>query len=188
MGVASAVAGAGTFAYLSDTESSTGNEITAGVLNLDSVATGQISVTNVAPGDSIPGSGSNIIQATYDADSTIDAEVDLDVTLSEPSEPAEPPDSSDETVASFAGQLNLDTANVTHNGSQVIDLTTSPQSLSTVADLAGTVIDAAVPTVAPGDTVGLELAITFDSGAGNAYQADGVLIDAGFVAQQPSED
>ncbi|WP_153952195.1 TasA family protein [Halosegnis longus] len=56
IGVASAGAGAGTFALFSDTEESTGNSVTAGTLNLtadgnDGSETTTLSVTGAAPGD-----------------------------------------------------------------------------------------------------------------------------------------
>lgn len=60
IGAASAAAGAGTMAYFSDTESSTGNTVSAGTLDLkadggDSAVT-TVSVGNAAPGDSNSGS------------------------------------------------------------------------------------------------------------------------------------
>ncbi|MFB6074702.1 MAG: TasA family protein [Haloarculaceae archaeon] len=188
VGAASAAAGAGTMAYFSDTESSSGNTITAGTLDLTSPADGVIDVTNAVPGDSIPASGTTTIQATYDSASTIDpAEIDLGTSISEPGgEPTEPSNSTNQTASAFAQQLNVDTANVTVNGSGVNDLT-STQSVSTAADLDGLALDA-VANVSPGDTVGLELEFTFDSNAGNDYQADGVAIDVSFTAQQPSAD
>lgn len=56
IGGAAAAAGAGTFAAFSDTESSTGNTITAGTLNLElnpnTSGTTSITLSNIAPGDS----------------------------------------------------------------------------------------------------------------------------------------
>jgi len=187
IGAAGAAAGAGTFAFFSDSESSSGNEVTAGTLDLSTPTDGAISVTNAAPGDSIPSSGTTTITTTYDG--TIDPiEVDFSVTNTEPaSEGTEPSNSTDQSASAFAQQLTVDTANLTKNGSQHADLT-STQSVSTADDLNGLSIDDAFGSVTPSDTVGLELAFTFDSGAGNDYQADGVSIAATFDGQQPSAD
>lgn len=74
-GAAAAGAGAGTMAYFSDTEDSTGNTVSAGTLDLtvdgsDSEQT-TVSVGDVAPGES--GSGSTTLRNT----GTIDGSVDL---------------------------------------------------------------------------------------------------------------
>lgn len=189
VGGAAAAAGAGTFAFFSDTESSSDNTISAGTLNLTGTTDGVINVTNAVPGQSIPSSGSTTIQATYSSSSTVDpAEVDLNVTISEPgSEPNEPENSTNQSASDFASQLDVDTANLTVDGASQADLT-STQSVSTVADLAGLSLDDAFGDVSPGSTVGLELALTFNENAGNAYQADGVSISVEFIGQQPSAD
>ncbi len=189
LGGAAAAAGAGTFAYFSDSESSTDNEVVAGTMDLNDPTNGQISVSNIAPGETVPsGGGTTTISATYDASSTLDAEGDFSSSLSEPSEPSEPSTSTNQSASDFASQLTVTTAELTRNGSVETDLTTSPQSVSTAADLGGLSVDDGFGTIAPGDTIGLRLGLTFDSGAGNAYQADGVSIDATFTAEQPSAD
>ncbi|WP_423999270.1 TasA family protein [Haloarcula salina] len=189
VGAASAAVGAGTFAFFSDTETSSNNQVTAGTLDLTGAANGAISISNAAPGDTLPNTGTYEISATYDADSTIDpVEVDLSVTNSEPSsEPSEPSNSTDQSASAFAEQLTVDTANLRKDGSVHEDLT-STQSVSTADDLGGLSLDDAFGDVSPGTTVGLELAFTFDSGAGNAFQADGLAMDVQFVGQQPGED
>lgn len=77
VGVVAAAAGAGTFAYFSDTESSNGNTMTAGTLDLnieggDSAVT-TLSVSDVGPGDS--GTASSSISNTGSIDGYVDVEV-----------------------------------------------------------------------------------------------------------------
>lgn len=188
VGVASAAAGAGTFAFFNDTETSSSNTVEAGTLDLTGSTDGQIDVSGIVPGESVPTNGTTIIQATYDSGSSVDpAEVDFSAALSEPAESTEPSESTDQTALDFASKLNVSVANLVVNGSQVKDLT-STHSVTTVADLAGISIDAAFGGVSPSNTLGLELAFTFDSTTGNAYQADGVSIQTMLTAQQPTED
>ncbi|MHB9288138.1 TasA family protein [Halobacteriales archaeon Cl-PHB] len=185
IGGAAAAAGAGTFALFSDTETSSGNTITAGTLNLTGPSDATLTASNLAPGESVPSSGTATIQATYDSGSSIDpVKVDLSIANSEPSsEPTEPSNSTDQTASAFAQQLNVDTANLTKNGSVQEDLTSS-QGVSTADDLDGLSLADAFGDVSPSNTVGLELAFTFDSNAGNEYQADGVSITVDFTAEQ----
>jgi len=189
VGAAAAAAGAGTFAYFSDTETSDNNTITAGTLDLSSPSSGVFTMSGIAPGDSVPSSGTTTIQADYGSDNTVDPiEVDLDISIGEPSsEPTEPGNSTEQDASAFAQQLNVNTVNLTVNGNSQTDLTSS-QSVTTVDDLGGLSIDNAYGDVTPGDSVGLELAVTFDSEAGNDYQADGVTISTTFTAEQPSAD
>lgn len=189
VGAAAAAAGVGTTAYFSDSESSDNNTITAGTLELTGAASGAFSVSNVVPGQRIPDSGTNTIEANYDSGSSIDpAEVDFSASIAEPSgEPTEPGNSSNQSASAFAQQLTVESADLLVNGSSVNDLT-STQSVATVDDLSGLSLDDAFGDVSPGDTVALDLAVTFDSGAGNEYQADGVALTAQFTAEQPSAD
>lgn len=186
IGAGSAAVGAGTFAFFSDTEESTGNEVTAGTLDLESVSNGAIDVSGVAPDESIPESGTTTISTTYDG--TIGSvEVDFDTSIDEPGDEGTEPGEfgGDQSASAFAGQLNVDTANLTKDGSTHADLT-STQGVSTAADLAGLSVDDAFGSVSSGTSVGLELAFTLDSGTGNDFQADGVSIKATFTANQPN--
>ena len=56
IGIAALFLGAGTFAYFSDTETSTNNTFTAGTLDLDITDNTPITLTNMKPGDSATGS------------------------------------------------------------------------------------------------------------------------------------
>jgi len=187
IGAAAAAAGAGTFAFFNDSESSNNNTITAGTLDLTGTTDGEISVSNLAPSESV---SPPPVSATYDSSSSIDpAEGDVSFSLAEPSsEPTEPSNSTNQSASAFAGQLNVNTAELRRNGSQETDLTTSPQSVSTVADLGGVSVDAGFGSLSPGDNIDFNLEATFASGAGNQYQADGVQIDVTFTAEQPGED
>lgn len=186
IGAASAAAGAGTYAWFNDTETSSGNTITAGTLDLIDATDGQISVSNVVPGTNI---GPTTIEATYDSNSSVDpAEVDYSSSISEPgSEQSEPSNSTDQTASAFAQQLTVNTADLVKNGTTVSDLT-STHGVSTVDDLDGLSIDSAFGGVSPGDIIGLKLDVTFPTSVGNAYQADGVSLSVTFTGQQPSED
>lgn len=76
IGAASAAAGAGTMAYFSDTEDSTGNTVSAGTLNLnatdtaDGMATTTVNIDDVAPGDS--NSGSSTLKNTGSIAGSVD--------------------------------------------------------------------------------------------------------------------
>lgn len=188
VGGAAAAAGAGTFAYFNDSQTSADNDIVAGTLTLSGTTDGDFAVTDVAPGQRVPASGTTSVETTYDSDSTIDpVEVDLDVALSEPTEPAEPTNSTEQTAADFASQVDVQTADLVRGTTVVADLT-STEGVSTVQDLGGLSLDDAFGSVSTGDTLALDLAVTMNPNAGNDYQADGVSIDVTFTAQQPGGD
>lgn len=188
LGGAAAAAGAGTYAWFSDTETSSNNTIQAGTLTLSGVSNGVFSATNIAPGQSAPSAGTNTITATYDSGSSVNpAEIDFSIgTFSEPSETQPTDYTTDETASALASVLNLDTAQLLQNGTVVYDFI-ADAGFTTLADLEGYTQDAAF-SAAPGDTVSLELAVTMDTAAGNTYQADGVVMSVTFDAQQPGED
>lgn len=184
IGGATAAAGAGTFALFNDEESSSGNDITAGTLTLGSTS-GSFNVSDIKPTDRIPSSGSNSITTTYDG-SISGVEVDFEISVAEPgSEPTEPSEfSGNQSASAFAGQLNLETADLKKNGNSVNDLT---EGNTTLADISGLTLDNQT-TVSDGDSLSFDLAMTLDSGTGNEYQADGVDITVTFIAEQESAD
>lgn len=80
VGGASAATGAGTIAYFSDTETSTGNSISAGTLNLtlngDDQTVTFLDATNVSPGQNSNGSGSVTLGNT----GTLSGDVEIELT------------------------------------------------------------------------------------------------------------
>lgn len=106
IGAASAAAGAGTMAYFSDSETSSGNTVSAGTVDLDSASQESV-VVNSAPGDSASGT----VSATYNG-SISPVEVDISAALSEPSESLSEPTDDDidggggDSTANSAAELS----------------------------------------------------------------------------------
>lgn len=190
IGAASAAAGAGTFAYFSDTENSSGNTVEAGTLDLDTIADGQMSVTDLAPGQTVP---SNTFSTTYSG--SVSAEIDIDVRIAESSEPNEPSsNNNDLSATNFASKLVVTTATASVGGSTE-DLTATASDSDgdgtiTLDELVGSAPYDTVTgsNAASGDTVSLELDLAFPTSVGNSAQADGVDITVEFTAQQPAAD
>nr|WP_254282213.1 TasA family protein [Haloarcula salina] len=117
VGAASAAVGAGTFAFFSDTETSTDNTVQAGTVDLNQASvTGSSSLgDNLAPGDSF----TLQIETTYDG--SIDGvDLNLDARLQEPSTDPDSggednPSNTDLSAAQFASALSVDTAYVQIN-------------------------------------------------------------------------
>jgi spore coat-associated protein N len=182
IGVGSAAVGAGTLAAFSDTESSTGNQVTAGTLDLGEPSSGSFSAKNLAPGDS---TNKNTISSTYNG--SIDATVDLEIALSEPSGESQPEDFPANVSASdFASQLTVDTATAAKNDGTIADLTENLSGSPVTADqLAGSWTDL-FGTLSDGDSISVSLEFTFlDTEENqNEYQGDGVSFDLTFTANQ----
>ncbi|NHN61154.1 MULTISPECIES: TasA family protein [Halorussus] len=157
VGAASAATGAGTMAYFSDTESSEGNTVSAGTLNLkvngrDDISTAPVNVSGVAPGwsKSIPLDLSN--------DGTVGGDLYLkfDVTGS---------NDGDGDSQGLEDDLDL-TWNVDNGGSGSIDLTNAPTNWQdTGQDIGGS-------SNVTGD-IGLEL----PTSVGNEAQGESATID-----------
>lgn len=188
IGGAAAAAGAGTFAYFSDTQTSTDNDIVAGTITLNGAADAQFTASNLAPGETV---GPSSIQATYDSGSSIDpAELDFSTAISEPSSLEDNSETIDVTAADLAGQLNLDTATLSVNGTVQTDFI-ADLGFTTLADFDGYSQDSAASGaggLSPGDTVTFEIQVTMDSATGNSYQGDAVSLDVTFTAEQPGAD
>lgn len=183
IGIAAAGAGAGTVAYFSDTEQSAENTIVAGTLDLSKVTTASSNVTNIAPGDQVPTSGTMSFATTYQSTDSIgeNINVNISVATSHPApgvEPAEPDHSINVSATQYAQQLNVTSAVVTVGGT-TDDVTAS---YNTLADLSGSSLTGY--SVAPGETVSLDLSLEFNKNAGNDYQADGVNMTVTFDGDQ----
>lgn len=192
VGAGSAAAGAGTFALFSDTESSTGNSVTAGTLNLDLTEgsdTTSLNVTDAAPGDagyvvleltnngSLAGdidvlienvSGSDGTDSEFESSPTADGSellstLDLSAWL----------DATGMTVGSFSGEYGA-----SNGGTQII----SPTKLDSVseAELSGSSVD----DLAADSSMYAVVEVSIPSGAGNAIQGDSANFDITFELNQ----
>lgn len=169
IGVASAGAGAGTMAYFSDTESSTGNTVSAGTLDLkadggDSAVT-TVNISDVAPGDS--GGGSTTLKNS----GTISGSVDLNFGSATNSE-GDNPESEGDTAS--PGDLGDVLEVEVYVGSTLVrgDYTASPPpTFNQVFD--GTEDDSNV-ALSAGGSKDLTINWQLPSSAGNDIQGDSV--------------
>jgi len=186
IGLAALGAGAGTMAWFSDVEQSTDNKIVAGELDLSNPADAEMNIGNLAPDDRVPATAGATVsfQTTYQQGNAIGPiKVNLSVDTSHPAnEPVEPP-SSNVSADQFAKEMLVETADLNVNGSFHQDLTSNP-GITTLRDLSGTTLNDTFGDVEPGMPVSLDLALRFNSSAGNAYQADGVNMTVTFVGAQ----
>lgn len=199
IGAASAAAGAGTFALFSDEETSDGNTITAGTLDLQSPASGQLTASGVAPGWSQRGT----FDATYDSSSTVaPVALGLSLAVSESDAAATPADGdlqTDLNAAETARKFEVLTATVEDPGGAVVaDLTSGVNARTTghPPDGSGGQLsyvdldqitgshDGVDTGVSPGDTYTFTLELQVPSRAGNDLQADGVDVGVTFRAEQ----
>jgi predicted ribosomally synthesized peptide with SipW-like signal peptide len=183
-----ALAGAGTFAYFSDTETSSGNTFTAGTLDLtpddpEAFVTG---LTNLAPGeDNSPQSITVTNSGTLDG-----AEMDLDINITDEADdnPTAPDGTGvDMSATDYAATLRVDTltwgltdllpsvSDANNNG--YIDL-----SDVAAADLSNQ------DGLASGATGTLTLDVTqHETEGGNDPQGDGVVIEVVFDLSQVAD-
>lgn len=192
VGAASAVGGAGTVAFLSDTESSTGNSIQAGTVDLilggdDGVST-TFSAANLAPGDSgwatadIANQGSidgtvsvTIDSVTESGGATVDSEDqdggadDGSALLDELSlEIGFDPDYGSDTDLEDGDEVDAVSANL--SASPEYDAgTTHPTSFTLAGGVSGTstmyvewALDADAPNTVQGDEVTVDLTVTLE--------------------------
>lgn len=191
LGLAAAGAGAGTLAFFSDTESST-NRIQAGTLNLESPISGTIDVNGTVPDTW----HNTTLSTTYQG--SVAAEVDMNVTLSEPTtEPSESNNAAvqnDLNATEFGALIEVNTATADVGGTTEDLLgrvsNTNSNSYIDLVDL-----EAAAPfdnvtsaDANDGETVELTLDLYFVSSAGNDAQADGVNATVDFTAEQRQAD
>jgi spore coat-associated protein N len=180
------IAGVGTFAFFNDTESSSGNIISAGTLDLrtndanglDSVLT----VTDLAPGNSVGPATVELKNAgTIDA-----AHMDISVTYSENdgTEPDDPGLAANMSKEAFAAQLKVKTLTygATDLLSKVTDINTN--GFKDVQDVANSDLTglAGLDSAAAANFV---IEVTLDGNStGNDFQGDGINITFNFDLQQ----
>lgn len=169
IGAASAGAGAGTMALFSDTESSSGNTVQAGTLDLKVAGQNPLTANEAfgpfAPGDSksynVPLKNVGTIQGV------------LDFRLSGTNSEGDNPESEPETQTD--GDLG-DHLMVT------IEVGGSQKAYGTFNEVTGTYPD--VATIAGGDSTNMKITMTLPEGTGNEVQGDVITADITFYLNQ----
>lgn len=194
VGVGSAAAGAGTFALFSDEETSSGNTVQAGTLDLTGEDGGSFTFS-VGGNGLAPGDDAGSATATLENNGNVDALLDIDISLSEndtSGDPTETDLAATETAEAFEvaeltyGQSDLTSSQVTGttdpaNLASVDSDVTASSSYTSLADLAAAdITDLADPT--SGTDFVIEL--VFREEAGNGFQADGVDAEFTFTLNQ----
>ena len=176
IGVVSVSAGAGTFAYFSDDETST-STLTAGELDLVlSVGSGELiaqwSVDPMAPGDTEDGT----ITLTNNGDLSAN-HVEIDFTVA-PTNVVTPDEilGTDTDDADISDSMNI--LSMTMGGVDIL-----PVAVTTVADLDGLNIDDIAGLAAAG-TADFYMNIELDSDTDNSNQGDSVEIEIVFTLNQ----
>ncbi len=184
-----ALVGGGTWAYFSDVETSTGNILTAGTLDLktndlDGV-TGTLTLTNIAPGDSV-GPATVTLKNSGSINATA-LDVAVSYVESDGTKPTE-----------LVGNLS---ANATAQGFLVNTFKYNGVALLTAADDTNSngvldMQDVAAPANAskltglsgldPAQTKDFEIEVTLDPTADNTFQAEGIDISFTFTLLQHS--
>jgi len=174
-----ALVGGATFAFFSDTATSTGNVFATGTLNLQlddddegvaETVTASIGGSNLVPGVTISGSIS-----MHNAGTVAMAEVNLDSTETVPS------------VPDLADKLNITSAKIDSNATCTatpVDVTGSlPATLALLnADIDG--VDLPSSGLVAGATKYLCLTLTLDSGTDNTFQGKSITETFTFIGHQ----
>ena len=184
IGVVSVSAGAGTWAYFSDTETSTDNTFTAGTLDLELDGADGITgfgITDVAPGDS--GEATSIVVSnagSIDGDLTVSiSDVDDEENGEENDAEAEDDDTSSNdgyaaNDGSAIGDLSYEITLTVSDGT-----TTYVGNLNTLTNL----VDMDFGSIGADKTITVSYAV--DTDADNQIQGDSVSFDIDFSLDQP---
>jgi predicted ribosomally synthesized peptide with SipW-like signal peptide len=189
------MAGAGTFAYFSDTETSTGNTFTAGTLDLkikdggewwsDGIATAEWALSNMKPGDTAYGS---VDLKNFGSVYANHVEIACDYTITDP--PGPESDTEENTSADkMAGEMVITTMIYSYNADEVDCLPritdANGNGVKDLYDLkaSGGVDD--LPLVQSGTQFGrLDMIVRFDPNAGNDFQGDTLNLTVVFTLNQ----
>lgn len=188
------MAGAGTFAYFTDTETSTGNIFTAGTLDLkikdgglywsDGIATAEWALSNMKPGDEAYGSVDLKNFGSVYANHT---EITCDYTITDP--PGPEPDTEENTPADkMAGKMVITT--MTYSYTNEVDCLPriTDENGNGVKDLYDLKACGGVdnlPLVQSGTQFGrLDMIVRFDPNAGNDFQGDTLNLTVVFTLNQ----
>jgi len=194
VGVAAAGTGAGTFAYFSDTESSTGNTISAGTLNLtadgnDGSATTTVSVDDVKPGGS--GRGSTTLTNGGSVDGYLN--VDVGTMTNNENTVVEPETAATGENGGEPGELGgvldviygFDTTGDGNIDVPFVDTTSKPYE--PINRTGGAEYNPNIPLSSNGGSADFIVEWQLPSDVGNKIQSDGVELDVTFeLLQNPS--
>lgn len=182
VGGASSAVGAGTMALFSDTESSSGNTIQAGTVELDIGGSGSFDFSaSLAPTQETAGT------VTLVNSGSIQGSVDVDVTANTESDAS--PNDQDVTAQEVA--QNLEVTALTYGGSDITSQISANSSPPTLDELANNLHDGTETTqndlinLADPTSGGTDFSITLRlKDVGNEFQSDGVQIDFTFHLNQ----
>lgn len=191
VGAASAAAGAGTFALFSDSESSDGNTIQAGTLDLGSTSGESFSFSNISPGW---GPETETITTSYSASDGINSDIKLGISLEENDSSTTTENGSELTAGEFAEKIEVKKAEITDgSNTTTLDGDSSTHKLDggdvdyyDLDQLASdyTQSDNQLTSVSPGSDVELTLKLAMPTEVGNDAQGQGIDIDITFEAEQ----
>lgn len=177
--------GGGTWAYFSDPETSTGNILTAGTLdlktnNVDGV-TATLTASTMKPSDSV---GPATITLKNSGNMVASA-LDIDISYVENDGATEPTDADllvDLDADGFADKLIVNT--LTYGATDLLALVTDADADGKdMEEVAATDLTGQAGLVVDG-TADFIIQVTLDSGAGNDFQNDGIDITFTFTIQQ----
>ncbi|WP_297091176.1 TasA family protein [Thermococcus sp.] len=160
--------GAGTWAYFSDTETSSGNYIMAGTLDLS--VNGAGSVTQSVDGDGVAPGDSGSWTIAVSNDGTVDGH--LYVTISNVNPAENTPNSVDSGTWSIENAVIL----------TIYDTSGNPVITDTLANLEGQQLD--LGSLTAGQSVNIQVDWEIDSNADNGIQGDSVTFDMDFLLEQ----
>jgi len=179
IGVVSVSAGAGTWAYFSDTETSTGNTFTAGTLNLGETTEFTMTVSPMAPGESIT-EWYNVSNA-----GTLDLNISsMMLTVTGQSDGSGATDDPTNLSAdATAANITVTITETSTSTAIVTNLKLSALSSDQITDS----MEAAIGTLAPNKVRTFEITLLLDSSVDNTMQNDGVVFKIEIGANQPVE-
>lgn len=180
MGAASAAAGAGTFAVFSDTESSSGNSVSAGTLNLQAGANDptnySFTVSNLAPGGAAQ-SSTVTLQNTGNLSGTLD--VGVAVTDSDGATPESESGTADDISTQIEITLTYGGTSITNDVQTQISDSGDPLLLSELGGNTVTLDSSMTGSESNDLTISYAL-----QDVGNEYQGDMSSVDLTFTLTQ----
>jgi spore coat-associated protein N len=192
------IIGGATFAYFSDTESSTGNTLTAGTLDLKidggDIAVTTFNVSGVAPGDS--GSGSSILTNAGSIAGELDITTSAITNTGAASGSTEYGDDSGDLGASaeIAMYLDIDQSGTWNTGDIGLMSDGTTYAFPTALDYdiinnyGSETWNEVVTTMAASASDNIVVNWQVPTGAGNSIQGDSVSFDITFILEQSAVD
>jgi len=175
IGGAAAAAGAGTTAYFSDTQSSSGNTVSAGSLELSVPSSGSIAISNLYPGEA---STENSTSADYTGG--VEAALDWGINITDDPNPQ----NGQGDLSTLIDLTTADLVVVDTNGNETV----TDYSGQTLSSLQSSGPFGDVGRLQDGYTARLDIVAELNTNAGNPYQGESVSFDVGFKARQVDPD